>query len=211
MPSPHPVNSPAAIAALVDSLRADPFYCAISDDCAGDEDGCRAILTRYFDYSLTEGERYGRTVVRERDAPGAAVWLLPCESGRWRAAKAQKRDFLAQALGARGCANYHRIVDFMAPRAAAMVEKNAWYLSIVGVAPSAQGLGIGAELLRPTLIEADTVRAVCYLETFSPRSTSFYRRLGFDTVGCYVEPTTGAECAVMVRPPGQPAAALSGT
>ena len=84
---------------------------------------------------------------------------------------------------------------------AAAIEESAWYLSIVGVAPSAQGRGIGARLIEPTLAEADEAGAHCYLETFDSRNPRFYQRLGFSAVGSHVEPVTGSAYTIVHRSP----------
>lgn len=55
-------NSPETLKALVDALRFDPFYVAISQEFADDEERRREALARYFDYSMSEGERRGRLV-----------------------------------------------------------------------------------------------------------------------------------------------------
>jgi GNAT superfamily N-acetyltransferase len=86
----------------------------------------------------------------------------------------------------------------MAERATPIVT-GAWYLSIVGVSPLAQGQGLGQRLLAPTLAEADAAGAPCYLETFSSRNVAFYERLGFRTERTFLEPTTGSEYALMIR------------
>lgn len=54
-----------------------------------------------------------------------------------------------------------------------------WYLAFVGVDPSVQSSGIGAQLLAPVLATADETAATCYLETPFPRTHPFYQRLGF--------------------------------
>jgi ribosomal protein S18 acetylase RimI-like enzyme len=54
-----------------------------------------------------------------------------------------------------------------------------YYLGFLGVAPSWQGQGLGAELLRPVLREADAEGCDCYLENSNPGNTAFYERLGF--------------------------------
>jgi hypothetical protein len=53
-------NSPATVRALVESLRYDPFYVAITDEFAGSEPRRLKALTEYFDYSMSEGARTGR-------------------------------------------------------------------------------------------------------------------------------------------------------
>ena len=112
-----------------------------------------------------------------------------------------KAEFLAAALGVTGADAYRRIVDFMRPRASAAVAESAWYLSIVGVTPSAQGQGIGSRLIEPTLAEADDAGVDCYLETFDYRNPRFYQRLGFSAVGSHAEPVTGATYTIMRRSP----------
>jgi len=194
-------NSPATVLALVDSLRYDPFYVAITEEFADSEARRREALDRYFDYSMSQGARLGRLVVWPDHAVGAAVWLLPAEASVYNAEERAKAEFLAGTLGATGEVTYRRIIDYMRPRAAAAVAKSAWYLSIVGVKPSAQGQGIGKRLIEPTLAEADDAGVDCYLETFNPRSPSFYQRLGFSAVASHDEPVTGATYTIMVRKP----------
>jgi hypothetical protein len=73
-------NSPDTLKALVDALRFDPFYVAISQSFG--EARRREALARYFDYSMSEGDRRGRLVVWPDPAIGAAVWLLPATRHR---------------------------------------------------------------------------------------------------------------------------------
>jgi GNAT superfamily N-acetyltransferase len=192
-------NSPATVAALVDSLQSDPFYVAITREFAADEVLRRQALARYFDYSMSEGARRGRLVVWPDQAIGAAVWLLPAEPSVYETESKAKAEFLSETLGATGMDAYRRIVDFMRARAAAAVAESAWYLSIVGVTPLTQGQGIGKRLLDVTLTEADDVGVDCYLETFGRRSPAFYQRLGFSAVGTHAEPVTGATYTIMLR------------
>jgi GNAT superfamily N-acetyltransferase len=194
-------NSPATVAALVDSLRYDPFYVAITEDFADSEARRRQALARYFDYSMSEGARMGRLVVWPDESVGAAVWLLPADAAVYDTEAKAKAEFLASALGATGGDAYRRINNFMRPRALAAVAESAWYLSIVGVAPSAQGQGIGRRLIEPTLAEADHAGVDCYLETFDRRNPGFYQRLGFSAVGSHSEPVTGATYTIMHRKP----------
>jgi ribosomal protein S18 acetylase RimI-like enzyme len=55
-----------------------------------------------------------------------------------------------------------------------------WYLEVVGVDPTAQGLGIGTRLLEPVLALADETGQRCYLETMTERNVGWYRGLGFE-------------------------------
>jgi GNAT superfamily N-acetyltransferase len=188
--------SPCAVAALED----DPFYRSICAPYAADTVRRRAVLAKYFDYSIQEGRELGRCIHLADEARGVAVWLLP-QSPRLESQAAQsKRTFLHAALSPKGCENYYRIIEFMSAKSAALIDEAAWYLSIVAVDPDVQGQGLGRQLLEPTITEADHAGVTCYLETFSQRNLSFYQRLGFSAAARFTEPTTAAQYTVMVRP-----------
>jgi GNAT superfamily N-acetyltransferase len=190
--------SKKAVRALALSLVPDPFYQAITVECSSVE-AQLAMLERYFEYSLQEAQRIGRVVLAPEESQGAAAWLLPLSSETQAVEARAKAEFMAQLLGPRGSKNYHAIVDYMSPLAEAHVPAEAWYLSIIGIHPNAQGKGLGSVLLRRTLEEASSLHQVCYLETFTPRNSGFYQRLGFAPVAEYPEPTTGSAYVLMRR------------
>jgi len=177
------------------ALENDAFYRAITVDDPHPLDA----LERYFDYSLQEGARIGRVVNLGDLTLGAAIWHFPQPTAVLGRESAAKAAALATILTPEGAANYHRIVDFMHGRSQPLIPPDAWYLSIIAVAPQAQGRGLGHQLLAPTLAEADAVRAICFLETFTPRTLNFYERLGFRTAARIHEPTTNADYALMIR------------
>jgi GNAT superfamily N-acetyltransferase len=55
-----------------------------------------------------------------------------------------------------------------------------WYLSLLGVRPSAQGRGLGGRLLTHKLQQIDAVGGAAYLEASSPRNKLLYERHGFE-------------------------------
>lgn len=185
--------------ALAESLLDDPFYWAISEDSGSSRDRRKATLRNYFVYSLEEARRTGHCVLARDPALGAAAWILPRTPEVAAAESAAKKSALASILGPRGMKNYLHMVDFMVPRAEQVIPPGAWYLSIIGVHPSAQGRGLGAQLLTGTLAQASSSRVPCFLETFSPRSVPFYQRFGFRPVASHLEPTTNHEYSVLLR------------
>ena len=184
---------------LVEALESDAFYWAIASGAESDANSRRRRLAEYFSYSLEEAKALGRTVYPDDQTLGASAWLLPSDEQSERAAASRKHEFLSQCLGQHGVRTYKSIVAWMAERSAPLVN-GAWYLSIIGVAPYAQGQGLGQRLLAPTLAEADAAGAECYLETFNARNLRFYERVGFQTKRIFREPTTGSEYA-LIRPP----------
>jgi GNAT superfamily N-acetyltransferase len=188
-----------ASAALAESLLDDPFYWAVTEGFGNDLAARKHALSRYFHYSLEEAERTGRCIVAPDPRLGAAAWLLPRSPDVDVAESSAKSEYLASALGSQGVENYHRMVRYMAPLAARVVPADAWYLSIIGILPSAQGRGLGAALLAGTLEEASHANVTCYLESFTPRNLRFYERLGFRRVAGNLEPTTNKDYVVMQR------------
>lgn len=187
-----------SLPALALSLLPDPFYQSISVD-QHSLDAKTAMLERYFEYSLDEAQRTGRCVTGYVPEHGATAWLLP-RTGEIEAAESTaKHAFLRDLLGPKGFSNYQRILAFMSPLAQRDVPDEAWYLSIIGIHPSAQGRGLGQTLLEPTLREATAYGAPCYLETFTPRNQPFYERLGFRALRQYDEPTTKSSYVIMLR------------
>ena len=58
-----------------------------------------------------------------------------------------------------------------------------WYLSVIGVDPAYQGRGIGAALMKHSLLRPDEEGIPSYLESSNPRNISFYERHGFQIMG----------------------------
>lgn len=54
-----------------------------------------------------------------------------------------------------------------------------YYFPYIGVAPAAQGRGLGSQLMRPTLDRCDAEGLSAYLEASSERNAVLYERLGF--------------------------------
>lgn len=193
---------------LAESLQDDPFYQSLVVDCRKDAASRLAVLARYFEQSIGEARDIGH--VRQEGDDGCAVWITGEDPDLRRACGERKRAALSRLLGRKGFASYLAMVDNMERRLPPAIPGAAWYLSILGVAAACRGTGIGARLLAPTLAAADARGAVCYLETFNPRSVPFYARQGFAIRQTAVEPLTSAPYQVMVREPKALAAASKG-
>jgi len=189
---------------LVAALENDPFYRSISTGFEPDVSAAREALAGYFTYSISEASALGRCVRPSDPSLGVATWLLPVSPAVHQQVAAGKRAFLHENLSPAGARNYDRIIEFMHAKSATVVAAGAWYLSIVAVAPTAQGRGLGQQLLAPTLTEADARGAVTYLETFTPRNLAFYQRLGFSPVANFHEPTSNSDYHLLTREPVPP-------
>jgi predicted N-acetyltransferase YhbS len=132
-------------------------------------------LRRYFLEQLRQKQRYDSVWISS-DLKGAAIWAPPGKGIM------SLRDSLS--LGAR---SFELRAAHRAPLGAigmTLVERKHphephFYLAALGVDPSAQGHGLGSELLRPILGLCDTDGVGAYLESSKPENIDFYARHGF--------------------------------
>lgn len=179
--------------ALYLSLRQDPFYIELENSIAGEPDARREAMLTYFDYSMTEGQKYGELYLPDGESFGASIWSKPINGLLAKQILREKKAFIRQHLGEPTLKKYSDIIEFMSQSAKDIVPTGSWYLSIVGIAPQFQGQGLGRALVKPILDKADKMRIPSYAETFTPRNRNFYNRLGYQEVGSFIEPVIGAE------------------
>ncbi len=115
------------------------------------------------------------------DGTGACLELPP---GKWR---------LPLTTQARHAPGFVRVFGRALPRALVTITKMErkhlrephFYVPYVGVAPEAQGAGLGTRLLGRTLERADAAGLPAYLEATSERNAALYERLGFEHLGAF--------------------------
>lgn len=132
-------------------------------------------LTRFFAAALPIVHLPLGEVWVTDDLRAAAAWAPP---GRWHVSALQQLRMLPM-IGVFGrstlfAARVHRVVEREHPRDA------HWYLSTLGVDPSAQGRGLGAAVLGPVLSRCDLERVDAYLESSNGQNHAFYRKQGFE-------------------------------
>ena len=183
--------------ALYAALKPDPFYQAM--EASLPEQERKAGLLRYFDYSMQEAEAFGELSLPEREPCGAAVWSRPLSSEQAQEKAQKKKAFIQQFMGQASWECYAQISRFMSSQSQTLIDASWWYLSIVGVHPDLQGQGRGEQLLNTVLQTLDQQSKPVYLESFTPRNLTFYKRLGFREKGRFFEPHIAAEYTLMLR------------
>jgi len=184
--------------ALALALVNDPFYLAITIESVGLEQRLKT-LAAYFE--LAYHESVGAGEVQLAAPNGGAFWLTHDQgSASLEALSYRRKHGIRRLIGARGFDCYNEICQAM-DRQLPDEVRSAWYLSILGVRPEAQGAGLAGQLLIPTLAKADIAGTLSYLETFNPRSIPFYERHGFRTKALRFEPLTQREYWIMAREP----------
>ncbi|MFH9069160.1 GNAT family N-acetyltransferase [Streptomyces alboflavus] len=158
-------------------------------------DGHDERVRRFQELFLTRvGLRYGRTWVTD-DARAAAVWTTPERDPA--PGFTEVGPLIEELAGDRApaFAAAQRALDPHRP------SEPVWFLATVGVAPDAQGQGLGGVVVAAGLEAADRAGHPAFLETSSERNVRFYERLGF-TVTAEVElPDDGPRTWCMRREP----------
>lgn len=134
----------------------------------------QARLEQYFAIQLAHALADGCVWTLE-GLQGAALCMPP---GKWR---------LPPHLMITNGGSFASIFRARLPRAVgllAAIERRHlrgahYYFANIGVAPEAQGQGLGSRLMRPTLDRCDMEGLPAYLEASSERNAELYGRLGF--------------------------------
>jgi GNAT superfamily N-acetyltransferase len=190
----------AAAAVYTRAFMDDPISVWIAPDLAKRE----RALPLYFRMAMRYALRFGGQVQRSDDAPRAvATWLEPGHSPP--STGGMLRSGMLRLLWSSGFSDARRLFAFgdtVERLHKQDVTQAHWYLWLLAVDPPFQGKGIGGELLRPTLQQADRARQHCYLETARERNVSFYLRFGFRILRDETLARGGPRFWTLLRPPG---------
>ena len=184
--------------ALYQSLQEDAFYITLEKSVADPVLGREAML-QYLEFSMQEAEKYGMLFEPVGDRYGLSIWTKPQSVELEARMKDEKKQFLLKQMGSASEACYQQMVSQMSQNVTGLTDDDAWYLSIVGIKPEFQNQGLGPGLITEVLQQSDRLGLQTYLETFSTRNMSFYRRLGYETLESFFEPTTQSEYWLMAR------------
>lgn len=167
----------AAAVALSEAFADDPVIAWLSGGSDPADVAARS-LAGFFTVSVKAALQRGSSrVALEGDrVVGAALWNAPDVPFFGPAEIAELVEGAVAAFAPGG-------MDRMAAIGALVGERHPhephFYLSNIGVVPTARSGGIGAQLVRPLLDRLDADGIGAYLESSNPRNLSFYERLGF--------------------------------
>jgi ribosomal protein S18 acetylase RimI-like enzyme len=173
---------------LAEAFVDDPVFLWLMPDDASRQ----RRLRRFFEIELSQLVLPRGRACTSPDLTGAALSLPP---GAWRAPT-------------RVAVQHGRCFGIHLPKAAglaALMERRHlrephYYFPYIGVAPEAQGRGLGSTLMRPTLDRCDKEGLPAFLEATNERNTALYERLGFERRGD-LSFAGGPPLHLMVRPP----------
>ncbi|WP_372366680.1 GNAT family N-acetyltransferase [Candidatus Uabimicrobium sp. HlEnr_7] len=159
----------------------------------------KEAVIRYMDFSMVEAKKYGELYLPENEYYGASTWGKPLGKELEIQKNDERKQFILGQMGKKSWEIYKSISGFMDDKSQQLLDKKSWYLSIVGVHPQFQGQGLGVNLVKSILQKTDSLGIATYLETFTSRNISFYKRLNYQIAGCFREPITNLEYQLMIR------------
>jgi ribosomal protein S18 acetylase RimI-like enzyme len=176
---PQPVIRPATaadqpemVSVLAVAFADDPALAWMYPDAARRP----ARLTRFFDFiTRADGQLADAQLACASDGRivGAALWRPP---GHWALPTPSLIASLPRLIATFGLA-LPRTLGLLGAMEHQHDRRPHWYLQFIGVAPAAQGSGIGGALLRAGLARA--AGQPCYLETATPSNVGLYQAHGF--------------------------------
>jgi GNAT superfamily N-acetyltransferase len=110
---------------------------------------------------------------------GVAIWLVPGGPSISAASLLGEAVWLPLQVGWSCFWRFFRFIRLVDHVHRGIISGEHWHLFILVVDPEYQGQGLGSELLRPVLAQADDLGQACYLETTNPRAVPFYQKHGF--------------------------------
>ena len=168
-------------------------------------------LPRMFAAGLQDALGFGHVYAAVRksgnaageELAGVAAWLPPGEFPLSATRQLRALPHMAGVLAA-APRSARRLLRYTAGIAKLHPARPYWYLEMIGVDPSARGLGVGTRLLEPVLDLADETEQPCYLETMTERNVDWYRGLGFKVREEARFVHGGPPNWTMIRPPRHP-------
>lgn len=185
-------DSVAISSVLAAAFHDDPVFGWVLPD-----DAHRTVAVRaFFDLVVDELAVHDDTWTTTAGVGGAALWV---PYGSEPIAPEREEEFGEQLAEVSG-PYADRMMEIIGLLDENHPHEPHEYLWFLGVAPVAQGHGIGGTLMAPVLDRADRAGVPCYLEATSPRNRALYERYGFRARSA-IAVTGGPPLWPMVRPP----------
>jgi ribosomal protein S18 acetylase RimI-like enzyme len=168
-----------AIELLTDAFTTDPIFAYLSDR---PEKERRELIKWFVKVALDYSYEYGQ-IYTTKNLDGVAIWIPP--------GKFPLNDFRLLMLGGYALPfkiNFNRLLEFIylfleaEKQHKQNVDRQHWYLLMLGVASDRQNQGIGSLLLQSVLERADREGLSCYLETTTQKAIRFYQKYGFEII-----------------------------
>jgi GNAT superfamily N-acetyltransferase len=132
------------------------------------------VLRRFFTATVRDALAFGAVdaaVADDGRLLGVAVWLPP-GAFPWTARRKLRSAPMLVGVARAAPRSFPAFARMGANAERLHPTERHWNLETMGIAPAAQGQGIGSRLIAPGLARADAQRLACYLTTAGPRTSA---------------------------------------
>jgi GNAT superfamily N-acetyltransferase len=164
-------DAPAITSVLAAAFQDDPVFRWLVPDAALRAEVDRAFFAMVVDELAVHDDTWTTTA----GITGAALWV---PAGRESIPEDRVEGFTNRVLELAGL-DTERMLALLELFEQSHPADPHEYLWFLGVAPAAQGRGLGTALMGPVLDRADRSGLPCYLEATSPLNKALYERHGF--------------------------------
>jgi ribosomal protein S18 acetylase RimI-like enzyme len=170
----------AAAIALAHAFRPSPMFHYLFQDTDEQERQSPALFRQLLRYARRVG-----TVSTTLPAPVGTVvsWPVPTDETALASASEDSLAAMPELLGQATLARFVTLIAHVDSHVAQLMPATYWYLTVLGVAPEAQGQGIGGALVRRCLGQAAEAGMPVCLWTDTEPNVRFYQGLGMSLVG----------------------------
>jgi ribosomal protein S18 acetylase RimI-like enzyme len=187
----------AAGAVLAGAFQDDPLQAYVFPDAEERAQRSPVQFSTFLRQSVLFGEAYATP-----DMIGIAAWMVPGQEVTFEQAKQSGFTQLPDLMGKEAFERFGRVLDYLSNAHRDGIPDNYWYLTIIGVAPEAQGRGHARALLNPIMARADAAGLSIFLDTAQPKVKPFYENLGFRLTTETTDPDSGLVFWTYRRDPG---------
>jgi ribosomal protein S18 acetylase RimI-like enzyme len=171
-----PADYGEVVQTLTDAFAVDPHFDWFMREGAGRDAARRGFFELLIGHEVHKGR-----IDRPASGGAAAVWMpfewlgpIPLRS---------ELQLLPTMLRATGLSRFGRLMAIRADMDQHHpMDRPHAYLWFLGVAPAAQGRGVGSALLRAASARLDAAAMPAYLETGTTRNVALYERHGFKVI-----------------------------
>jgi len=149
---------------------------------------------------LRIGIKYGIVYVTSLKLEGIAIWF-PSNKAKitpWMGFLNGGLSYFFK-LGSKAVKKQNRFYNYTNSMHYHLMPMYHWYLSIIGIDPYYQGMGLSYLLFDSMLNQIDKENLPCFLDTNNENNLSFYKRFGFKILKEYEIPGTSIVNWAMIR------------
>jgi ribosomal protein S18 acetylase RimI-like enzyme len=151
-----------------------------------DDDVRKEKLKHFFRCFVKFGIIYGEVYAPSPDLEGISVWVHSSTKDMtfWRNVKSGFLGLMFKVSG-KAMSTFAKYGKQMDEATKTVIDREHWFLFIIGVDPNHQRKGFGSKMIEPMLKRIDNENLPVMLDTNKQSNIGYYEKFGFEVVKTY--------------------------